>query len=97
MTINLFGHTHSKDHFYEDTPYMYNVAMDAHNCIPVPLDQIIEEIKEKYKNTEKPKTKEIIIPRCDKCVYDFISCHDTDKEGKCRTYKRDPPDGGYYG
>ena len=29
--INLFGHTHSKDKFYEDRPYMYNVAVDAND------------------------------------------------------------------
>jgi calcineurin-like phosphoesterase family protein len=47
MTLNLFGHTHSKDLFYMDMPYMYNVAVDAHNCYPVDLDAIIEQMKEK--------------------------------------------------
>lgn len=46
-TINLFGHTHSKDHFYNDIPFMYNVACDAHNCTPVLLDDAIEEMKTK--------------------------------------------------
>lgn len=35
MTVNLFGHTHSKELFWEGRPYMYNVALDAHNCFPV--------------------------------------------------------------
>ena len=48
-TLNLFGHTHSRDKFYEDRPYMYNIALDAHNNIPVLLDDIIEEMKEKVK------------------------------------------------
>ena len=45
--LNLFGHTHSKEHFYNDIPYMYNVAVDAHDCTPVNLDDIIEEMHEK--------------------------------------------------
>lgn len=48
-TLNLFGHTHSREKFYEDRPYMYNVALDAHNNTPVLLDDIIEEMKEKVK------------------------------------------------
>ena len=47
MTLNLHGHTHSKDMFYEDRPYMFNVALDAHNCYPVLLDDIIEHMKNK--------------------------------------------------
>ena len=47
MTLNLHGHTHSKDMFYEDRPYMFNVAVDAHNCYPVLLDDIIEHMKNK--------------------------------------------------
>lgn len=44
---NLFGHTHSKDKFYEDRPYMYNVAADAHNCTPVSIEQIHKDINYK--------------------------------------------------
>ena len=39
--INLFGHTHSKDKFYEDCPYMYNVAVDANDNRPVSIDEIV--------------------------------------------------------
>lgn len=39
--INLFGHTHSKDKFYEDRPYMYNVAVDANDNRPVSIDEIM--------------------------------------------------------
>jgi calcineurin-like phosphoesterase family protein len=46
-TLNLFGHTHDKRRFFEDRPYMYNVSLDAHNCVPVLLDDIIEEMKAK--------------------------------------------------
>lgn len=52
-TINLFGHTHSKNLFYEDRPYMYNVAMDAHNCTPVSLNNIINDIENEYSKCKK--------------------------------------------
>lgn len=40
---------------------------------------------------------QIIQERCYKCVYLKETCGHTDKDGKCWKYKRDPPDGGYYG
>lgn len=45
--LNLHGHTHSKDKFYQDIPFMYNVALDAHNNTPVSFDEIISDIKAK--------------------------------------------------
>lgn len=51
--LNLFGHTHSKDKFYQDNPTMYNVALDAHNNTPVSIEQIIEDIKAKREECEK--------------------------------------------
>ena len=45
MTLGLFGHTHQKEHFFIDLPYMYNVGVDAHNCYPVLLDNILIEMK----------------------------------------------------
>lgn len=35
--------------------------------------------------------------RCRKCVYECYCSKDKDYEGKCPDYKRDAPDGGYYG
>lgn len=49
----LFGHTHSKDKFYNDIPFMYNVAADAHNCTPVNIDTIIEDMKAKVEECKK--------------------------------------------
>lgn len=46
-TINLYGHTHQMDNFYQDIPFMYHVGMDSHNCYPVDIDTIIEDIKAK--------------------------------------------------
>ena len=45
--LNLHGHTHSKDKFYQDIPFMYNVALDAHNNTPVLFDEIISDIEAK--------------------------------------------------
>ena len=47
--INLFGHTHSKEKFYEDRPYMYNVAVDAHDNRPVSINTIVNDFDEKVK------------------------------------------------
>lgn len=44
-----------------------------------------------YKTTHKLK------PRCNKCVYELYCSKDKDNERKCPNYKRDAPDGGYYG
>ena len=47
--INLFGHTHSKDKFYEDHPYMYNVAVDANDNKPVEIEEILTAFNDKVK------------------------------------------------
>lgn len=47
MTLNLYGHTHQKTNFYEDRPYMYHVGVDSHDCYPILLDDIIQEMKNK--------------------------------------------------
>lgn len=47
--INLFGHTHQFDDFYGTNDgynfRMYHVGVDSHDCFPVPIDEVIEEIK----------------------------------------------------
>lgn len=53
--INIYGHTHQKEHFYNDHPYMYCACMDAHDLKPALLDEIIKEISLKrsaYRETE---------------------------------------------
>jgi calcineurin-like phosphoesterase family protein len=47
MTLNLFGHTHQQTNFYMDMPYLYHCGVDSHNCQPVLLDDIIEEMHAK--------------------------------------------------
>ena len=46
-TLNLFGHTHQKDKFYNDIPMMYHVGCDTHDCYPIAIDTIIEDMKKK--------------------------------------------------
>lgn len=36
-------------------------------------------------------------PRCHKCVNEMQCSKDKDNDHKCPDYKRDAPDGGYYG
>ena len=47
ILINIHGHTHSKQKFFYDVPFMYNAALDAHNCTPILLDEVIDDIKKK--------------------------------------------------
>ena len=42
---NLSGHTHSQDKFQYSYGNVYNVALDAHNCYPVSIEQIIKDIE----------------------------------------------------
>ena len=107
MTLNLYGHTHQKTNFYEDRPYMYHVGVDSHNGYPVLLDDIIEEMYAKVKECLAFLDEELVVagnpsiesvePRCHKCVFDINTCGASDYFGKCPKYKRDPPDGGFYG
>lgn len=53
VTCNLFGHTHSKEKFYQDIPYLYNVAVDAHDCYPVSLDEVIEDMEAKVRECKE--------------------------------------------
>ena len=44
-----------------------------------------------YKATHEPK------PRCHKCIYEATCSKNKDSNNTCPDYKRDAPDGGYYG
>ena len=46
-TCNLFGHTHQTTNFHLDMPYLYHVGVDSHNCHPISLDDIIQEMNNK--------------------------------------------------
>lgn len=46
--VCLFGHTHQEFPFFSGkNPYMYNVGMDAHNCTPISIEEIIADIRKK--------------------------------------------------
>ena len=47
--LNLYGHTHQQTNFYKDIPFMYHVGLDSHDCYPVSVEQILEDIKMKVK------------------------------------------------
>lgn len=42
---------------------------------------------------EEPKD----MSRCPRCIHEVVCPKDKDRERKCPYYKKDPPDGGYYG
>ncbi len=47
--INLCGHSHTQDRFYDfDKGLIYHCEVDAHNLKPIPIEQIEEEITERY-------------------------------------------------
>lgn len=50
---NLYGHTHQTTNFYNGMPYMYHVGVDSHNCMPVSIDKIIEDIQKEIKECYK--------------------------------------------
>ena len=47
--LNLHGHIHDKNKFYDDSPFMYNVALDAQDCKPISIESVIDDIKIKFK------------------------------------------------
>ena len=55
------------------------------------MDEVIEGISSRIIDLSEDKS------RCRKCVNEMHCPKDKDKEGKCPDYKRDAPDGGYYG
>lgn len=104
MSLNLYGHTHQTSNFYNDMPFMYHVGVDSHDGYPVLLDDIIEEMYAKVKECvafldEAPAESTVPVDqsRCSKCVYEVLVCGENDFYGNCPKYKRDPPDGGFYG
>lgn len=53
MTLNLYGHTHQKTNFFEDRPYMYHVGLDSHDCYPVPVTQIVADMRAKVEECKQ--------------------------------------------
>ena len=48
--INLHGHTHQQTNWLNpDNPFMYHVGLDSHDCTPVHVEKVIDDIKNKWK------------------------------------------------
>lgn len=47
---NLYGHTHSTEKFEITGHKNYNVGLDAHNCFPVSIETILNDINERKQN-----------------------------------------------
>ena len=45
--INLCGHCHTKDKFQDIQYGCYHVELDAHDCYPIKLEDILNDIKQK--------------------------------------------------
>lgn len=55
--INLFGHTHQQTCFFKDgvtdveNCRMYNVGVDAHECAPISIENVIKDLEKAYEST----------------------------------------------
>ena len=44
--INLHGHTHQQKNWLDPrNPFMYHVGMDSHDCTPIPIEEVISDIR----------------------------------------------------
>lgn len=88
--------------------YAYAVIPDDEKqVIPVVSKKQIEQFKDEMKPYIQHSPEEAgramkelskkLNSRCCKCVYEMRCSRDKNYEGKCPDYKRDAPDGGYYG
>ena len=109
-TLSISGHTHSKELFNAKTSY--NACVDAHNNFPVDIEAVIESFKKLNFTSSIPlptthnsfilATNPFVSRNCDKCVNYLTRCPGPSSlsPSTCpppHTYKRDPPDEGYYG
>ena len=64
------------------------------------IEEAINALYKLQKQTVLTKIEQYVairtLSRCSKCVY-TNTCPNIDINGSCKSYKRDPPDGGYYG
>ena len=49
----VHGHTHQQHNFYQDIPYIYHIGMDSHNCEPVHIDIMLNEMREEIKKRKE--------------------------------------------
>lgn len=42
---NIHGHIHTKNKFFQDNPYFYNVSCDSQDCMPINAEDMVAEIE----------------------------------------------------
>ena len=94
---NLSGHTHSKDPFEHADNRVYNVCVDAHNNTPITLDEAVDAIKAYMRKQREERQARSIELNCNHCVEYPHYCSGGYACPPGLKYRRDPPDGGYYG
>ena len=53
-TMCLHGHTHQAQPFFNDEiPYIYNVGADAHECRPISIEEIMEDINRQHEELQR--------------------------------------------
>ena len=67
--------------------------MERRHCICSSYEEAINILY--HQKIQQIKSRPAV-SRCHKCIYEN-TCSNIDIDGNCNEYKRDPPDGGYYG
>ena len=59
ILLNFHGHTHQTYNFSTDGSYMYHVGVDSHDCYPVLVDDIFEDIKKERESVENENKNDL--------------------------------------
>lgn len=90
--INLFGHTHQQNKFFQGMPFMFHVGMDSNNCTPVLLDDAIEMMKAETQicidMLDIQKQKEEAESGCGDCAHQNQCSASLDGK-RCKDYLKD--------
>lgn len=79
--------------WFEGCPYRWNLEGYGDPAAEIiklqkQIDQLTMKLVKAYPNG---------LPRCNKCVFENYCTCDKDNSRTCPDYKRDAPDGGFYG
>lgn len=87
-TINLCGHSHTKDPFFHwDNNYIYHCEVDAHDGYPISLDYIIDDIKNRFQEDIRRTIMQI---NAIKKLFDQTDLTSTDCEPQLISFKDHP-------
>ena len=54
--LAIHGHTHQQTNFmYPNNPFLYHVGMDSHNCAPINVEEVIVEVRERWRTLQTLK------------------------------------------